>query len=369
VEAVVIRRGLLLSAWPEPDRIAWGEAIAEGDILDGQGPAARWAETTRSAVIAAYGRWLGFVAESEPFALADHPVKRLTSDRLLRYLDHLALTVGTVGRWAYFAHLRDAVRVMFPGETPLILSRLVSRLERECQPRCKAARVVTTQRLTVLSKNLMKQAVGSEGEVVDAVAFRDGLMIGFLAWRPLRRRTFSLIRLYPHLRLVGVEWRMIFEGAETKSGRPLAVSIPKWIVPFLERYLRDVRPMFWGANQHEGLWASTKGCPLTDKAIYRIITDCTHTAFGHPVNPHLFRSCAATTIAILYPNRIGIARDLLGHVSLATTHAYYNKARSIEASRFYAKILAGLFRENEGDRVGRISTASTRRQSFENESL
>ena len=116
----MIRRGLLLSAWPEPDRIAWGQAIAKGDILDGRGPAAHWADTTRSAVIAAYGRWLGFLAESEPSALSDHPAERLTNDRLLRYLDHLAISAGTVGRWAYFAHLRDAIRVMFPGETPQI---------------------------------------------------------------------------------------------------------------------------------------------------------------------------------------------------------------------------------------------------------
>jgi integrase/recombinase XerD len=364
----MIRRGLSFSAWPEPDRIAWGEAIVQGDIFDGRGPAAHWADTTRNAVISAYGRWLGFLAESEPSTLADHPVERLTGDRLMRYLDHLALTVGTVGRWAYFAHLRDAIRVMFPGETLQILSRLVSRLERECQPRSLAARVVSTQRLTVLSKKLMRRAVGSEGEVVDGVAFRDGLMIGLLARRPLRRRTFSLIRLNRHLRRIGDEWRMIFEGAETKSGRLVAVSIPKWIVPFLERYLREVRPMFSGATQHDGLWASTKGGPLTGNAIGRIITDRTRAAFGHSVSPHLFRSCAATTIAILDPGRIGVARDLLGHVSLATTHAHYNKAASIEASRLYAGILASLFQEAGQDRVVRISSASTRSESFENRS-
>jgi integrase/recombinase XerD len=118
--------------------------------------------------------------------------------------------------------------------------------------------------------------------------------------------------------------------------------VPEWIVPFLERYLREVRPMFLGATQHDGLWVSTKGGPLTGNAISSIITNRTRDAFGQPVNPHLFRACAATTIAILDPGRIGIARDLLGHVSLATTHAHYNKARSIEASRLYASILAGL---------------------------
>jgi len=135
---------------------------------------------------------------------------------------------------------------------------------------------------------------------------------------------------------------MIFEGPETKSGRPFEASVPEWIVPFLERYLSEIRPIFLGANHHDGLWASTKGHPLTDKAISRVITDRTRDAFGQPVNPHLFRACAATTIALLDPGRIGIARELLAHVSLVTTEAHYNKASSIAASRLYANVLAEL---------------------------
>jgi integrase/recombinase XerD len=120
----VIRRALPLDAWPKPDRIAWTEAIAEGDILDGRGPAAHWAATTRSAVMAAYGRWLGFLVVSESSILAEDPVRRLTQDRLTSYLSHLAQTAGTMGRHMFFAKLRDAVRVIYPGNVPPHLSRL-----------------------------------------------------------------------------------------------------------------------------------------------------------------------------------------------------------------------------------------------------
>jgi integrase/recombinase XerD len=338
----MIRRGLAFHDWPEPDRIGWAEAIAEGDIFDGQGPAAHWATTTRDSVLSAYGRWLGFIAASEPLVLAAHPADRLTVERLGHYLDHLAETAGTVGRHMFLAKLRDAIRVMFPAKMPLHLPRLVARLERECQPRSLAARVVTTPRLTALGKKLMKQAVSTDGKITDAVSFRDGLMIGLLALRPVRRRTFSLIRARTHLCQLGDEWRMSFEGSETKSGRPFEASVPERIVPFLERYLCEIRPMFLGANHHDGLWASTKGRPLTDKAIYSIVIKRTRDAFGQPVNPHLFRACAATTIALLDPGRIGIARDLLAHVSLVTTHAHYIKASSIAASRLYANVLAEL---------------------------
>lgn len=338
----MIRRGLAFADWPERDRIAWSSAIADGDMFDGRGPAAHWAKTTRDAAVAAYGRWLGFLAETDPSVLAAHPVDRLTQDWLLRYLDHLAQTAGTVGRHMFTAKLRDTIRVMFPGKVPQHLSRLVTRLESQCQPRSMAARVVATPRLTDLSKSLMKEAGGTAGEITDPIAYRDGLMIGLLALRPIRRRTFSLIRVGRHLQRVGDEWRMIFEDSETKSGRPFAATVPEWIVPFLERYLREVRPMFSGAVQHDGLWCSSKGGPLTDKAIYRIITDRTRAAFGQQVHPHLFRACAATTIAVLDPGRIGLAGDLLDHASLRTTQAHYIKARSIEASRLYAKALAEL---------------------------
>lgn len=116
-----------------------------------------------------------------------------------------------------------------------------------------AARVVTIQRLTALSKSLMKQASNADGTITCIIDYRDGLMIGLLAWRPLRRRTFSLITTRTHLYRTGREWRMIFDGPEIKSGRPLETSIPGWITPFLERYLREARPRVLGATQHDGL--------------------------------------------------------------------------------------------------------------------
>jgi integrase/recombinase XerD len=349
----MIRRSLPFDAWPEPDRTAWTEAIAEGDIFDGRGPAAHWAATTRSAVIAAYGRYLSFLAASEPSVLAEHPAKRLTEDWLTRYLSYLAETAGTMGRHMFFAKLRDAVRVMFPGSVPLHLSRLVARLEGECRPQSKAARIVSSTRLAGLGTKLMEGAIGAEGKITDAVAYRDGLMIGLLALRPLRLRTFSLIRVSRHLRQVGEEWRMVFEGPETKSGRPFEITVPEKLVPCLKHYLREVRPKFTGTDRHVGVWASTKGRPLTPNAIARVITERTRKEFGKPVSPHLFRHSATTTIAILQPGRIGVARDLLGHSSLATTNAYYNKARSIDASRLYAGVLTGIMARSPRRSKGR----------------
>ena len=61
-----------------------------------------------------------------------------------------------------------------------------------------------------------------------------------------------------------------------------------------------------------------------------------------PINPHLFRDCAATTIAIEDPEHVRIASQILGHRSAATTERYYNQAQTIDAARRYQDFLVAL---------------------------
>ncbi len=295
-----------------------------------------------TAVMAAYGRYLAFLAASEPSALAEHPAERLTEDRLARYL---ATSPKPPGRWDNICFSQSCAMPCgscFPAVCRSI-SRGSLRGLRASAGRGRRRRESSPVRASSRSgQSSWKEQLASTAKITDPVGYRDGLMIALLAQRPVRLRTFSLIRVGTHLRQVGEEWRMVFEGPESKSGRAFEITVPENLVPFFEYYLREVRPKFTGADRHDGLWASTKGGPLTANAIARVITERTRQAFGQSVNPHLFRHCAATTIAILQPGRIGVARDLLGHASLATTNAYYNKARSIEASRLYAGVLTGL---------------------------
>jgi len=79
----------------------------------------------------------------------------------------------------------------------------------------------------------MEGTIGAERKITKVVVYRDGLMIALLAQRPLCLRTFSLIRVGTHLRKVGEEWRLVFEGPETKSGRPFEITVPEKLVPSL----------------------------------------------------------------------------------------------------------------------------------------
>ena len=72
---------------------------------------------------------------------------------------------------------------------------------------------------------------------------------------------------------------------------------------------------------------------MTGEAIYERVCLHTRKAFGHPINPHLFRDCLATEIAIHDPKHVRIAAHILGHSDLRTTDRHYNQAQSIEAAR------------------------------------
>jgi integrase len=77
----------------------------------------------------------------------------------------------------------------------------------------------------------------------------------------------------------------------------------------------------------------------------------TRAAFGKAVNPHLFRDCAATSIAIVDPVHVRIIAAILGHSTMDTSERYYNQARGLEAGRRYQDTVAGL-RKDGGKRSG-----------------
>jgi integrase len=322
--------------WPEPDRIAWTAAVAKGDRFR-RGYAAHWSPLTRCKAEKALCRWLGYLVAFESPALIEHPVARLTVDRLARYVDHLAETVQSVGRCTYLEHLLMALRVMFPSEPLQILKSVAAHLRGQRQARPKIW--VITPRLIALGEKLIAEA--GHGRTLWNVGYRDGLMLMLWPSRPVRLRAFAQIQIGKHLRKIGEEWRLIFEGPEMKSGRPYQATLPRQVTPFLEQYLAEVRPTFPRANQHDALWLGAHGGPLRPDSISQQLGNRTKAEFGDRIPPHRFRHCAASTIAVFAPSEIRTAVGLLDHSSPRITHEHYILARGIEASRQYAKIVAG----------------------------
>src|SRR4051794_18905609 len=89
-------------------------------------------------------------------------------------------------------------------------------------------------------------------------------------------------------------------------------------------------------------WISLRGTPMSPASIYEQITLHTKTAFGRALNPHLFRDCAATSLAIAAPQAVRAGGLVLGHARYATTERHYNLARAIDAADRHQAVLADL---------------------------
>ena len=243
----------------------------------------------------------------------------------------------------YVSRLYEAMRVMAAKSDWDWLGNIIGSLAKKVTPPNKRPRMVDSDRLFTLGIRLMETAdlEPASGKIPldGAIRYRDGLIIALLAARPLRRGNLAGITIGSNLLATGDRFSLAFRPAETKNGQPLEFELPEVLTPHLKRYLTEVRPRFPNASRHEGLWASAKGRPMHGKALYDCICRRTKAAFGHAINPHLFRDCVATTIAIKDPTHVEVARDLLGHSRFETTERYYNQARMLEASRQYQQVI------------------------------
>jgi integrase len=168
-----------------------------------------------------------------------------------------------------------------------------------------------------------------------------------LAARPLRLRNLAglvLDRTPSHSPTDG--WIQI-PATATKTKDPIELPWPDVLVPALETCLSQHRPILaamrgrWSRPSGGALWLSTDGSSMTRIAIYDRIIARTREGLDRPVNPHLFRDCAVTSIAIEDQFHVRVATRLLGRRTAATTERYYNQGHSIEAAR-RQKLMVGI---------------------------
>ncbi len=336
-----------VEAWPEPDRLAWARATAAGDLLDDGGAAADWREATRRSAVGAYGRWLAHLEAGGALDSAAGPAERVTPEAIRRYLAVLQSACSSTTVASYIAVLAMTLKALAPERDWTWLSQVQARLQRRAAPsRDKRARIVPAAELFALGLDLMAEAEAAlEGDEVDAaLAFRDGLMIALLATRPLRQRNLLAIEIGRHLLQVGEGWLLAFGGDETKTRRPLEFTVPRALHAPLDRYLRHWRPLLLeiGRRRHpdgrgraagDRLWVTIDGTAVSAGAQQKALAHRTRARFGRIVNVHLFRDCAATSIAAEDPDHVRMAAQLLGHAAPQTTERYYIAANTRSALR------------------------------------
>jgi integrase len=277
------------------------------------------------------------------------PGSRITQERVGAYVETLRKSVSTGTIINRLEDLHAALRVMDPDRDGSWIRRLISKVHAQHVPAVpKRGRVISATDLFDLGLDLMARVSSASTALEQALIYRDGLMISILSTRPLRLKNLLGLELGRTFVWRGDTWWIDIPGEETKTHEAIEMPLPDELTTAVEAYLKDRRPFLcrrqgrWTAPIGNALWVSQDGSPLGDRSAYQQIVVRTQAAFGHSVNPHLFRDCVATSIAIDDPAHVRIAARLLGHRSLVSTERYYNQAHSIDAVRLHQALVFGI---------------------------
>jgi integrase len=242
--------------------------------------------------------------------------------------------------------LGEVAKVIEPSRDWSFINRLASKVRARHRPAREKTNLRPSNELVDLGFELIREAEDLVG-LDAAIIHRDGLLIGFLAMIPLRRRNLADLVLEKTLIREGAAWIVAYGEGETKNRAPFEIGLPDILQIPLESYLDKHRPVLmtrsgrWAGPVEGALWVSKDGSPMTQMAIYDRIRARTKEQFGVALNPHLFRDAAATTMAIADPSNVRLAAPLLGHRTFTTTEKYYRQARAEEAHRAFVDVLLG----------------------------
>jgi integrase/recombinase XerD len=339
------RQYLPYAEWPEEDRRLWYAAFKKGaGLFDDCGRGASLSERSQQQLQYAYGKFLKFVAVKHPDRLGCSPAARVGGDMVEQFVKFQPATCGDVTISIYLYHLWLALKYIYPASDWSWLVTISERIAARGKEKQKKYHLVTSETLYALGIALMDDALSSGKPVTTSsvkTAYRDGLIIAFLALIPLRRRTLGLLQIGRHLVRSGAGWAVDIPANDTKSKRPFEFPLSQDLSARIDFYLKEIRPPISGVAGNNRLWVSRCG-PMRDSMIYKTVRRRTKKMLGFPVNLHRFRHAAATFWSVRDPVNVRGVKDLLGHATFATTEQHYIMAQSRMAGRALARAIEDL---------------------------
>ena len=338
---------LPVAEWPELDQQLWAKARRKAHKLDDPG----WAGELRPASIViaetGYGFWLRWLASSAPLSLEDRPGARLSRSLVVDFAEsYLEGRAGNTVNQA-LRGLHRAVRAMEERHDFRWVDRLARHYAAMPKVKNKQTRVVPVSELYRFGLDLMERnATDRPLTPFAAYKFRDGLMIGLLAAHPDRLRNFHDLRLGATLIRDKSGYHVTHQSSEMKDHQDRAYSVMDSLTTWLDHYVDVVRPALLKSTPPEDdtghLWISQHGTPMKPGSISTRVSKLTKAEFGRTIPPHMFRDCAATSIALEDPEHVWITMPVLGHAGPSMAERAYNQASQLSASKRFSRGLAGL---------------------------
>lgn len=174
-----------------------------------------------------------------------------------------------------------------------------------------------------------------------ACRYRDALILALLVCRPIRSRNVREMELGANLYQDRSAWRMRFLSHQAKA-RQYICDFPSQLVPWLEFYLADVRPVLLGRRKAIQLFLTKSGYSITAADLWRRLCGIGEEYLGISTNPHLFRYLIPSAYLARHPDALGQMQAILGHSTMQTTVRCYVHTYSQIASRK----VAGAIREH-----------------------
>ncbi len=166
--------------------------------------------------------------------------------------------------------LGNALRALEPTQDWKYIGRAASRLRtRAISVRDKRSCLRPPTQIMDLGQALTARAEAIGPTLEAAMIYRDGLIILLLVQRPiLRARNLGMIRCDEHLVHRNGQWQLLFAAQETKTRKPIELSISPEVARYLEQYLSVYRPILLTAGGQRppapitALWVSRDATPL-----------------------------------------------------------------------------------------------------------
>jgi integrase len=342
---VAALKHLPVADWPEEDLRVFDAAFAPGDIFDDdRGPGAHLAPASRRTITTAYRRWLGFLNTLFVEDLRKPPADRITPARVRDYVEHLTLEVQSVTVSINIAGLHYAARLIAPTCDWSWLRALKGRLDALAPLSDRFDHLIPGRQTLDFGIELMEEALclPQSARKKRITQYRDGLLIALLSVWPIRRRSLASLTIEGHIEIDEDCITILLHAEDTKSKRPESFRLPDLLIPYMTRYLDEIRPMLPGSRNDNGLWASFIRGRLSGQRIYDTVRARIRRRFGKEMNLHDFRRAAATFIALDAPEKVGLIPGVLQHASPDTSDQHYNLSRSIAASRRYASTVTDI---------------------------
>ena len=331
--------------WPAADRQAWETAITPASLFGSGGTAAHWAAVTLCGYRAAYGRWLRFLTSQDCLDAQSPFASRVRPDRVAAYVESLEERVSPLSVWSYLSNLHNIHYRLAPDHDWFWLRDIVNRLHLRVGSRHIAPgrlRPIDELFRAGLAAMDRAEAEGPNPRLRDSVHYRNGLMVALLAGTLLRVNNFARLELGRNLIRQSDSYLLVVPASEVKNHQEIEQPIVGRLTFYLDRYFAHHRPRLLQGGESRYLWINQYGGVMKPHAVGVRITKATNNLVGVPISAHLFRHCAATTIAIEDPEHAMIIRSLLAHSRADTADRYYNKAGIAVAGRRHAATIAEL---------------------------